>query len=284
MGRGGRLPARAVRLAARLQELMAAGYVGAPAWRGRAAVLHAPPARAGARGAADRRARRAGAGAHRPDGARSGRAAPRSTPGSRTRRAGCSPTSCPPAATRSRCSGCWMWRPARRWTARSAAAATPPVAWLPGGEAFYYVRKLPPDQVPPGEEQFHRRVYLHTVGTPGRGGRADLRCGPGQDQLLRRLGQPGRPLAGGLGRPGHRAAQRPVARRPDRRPRWPRPRLRVVQEGVDARTGLHVGRDGRLYVFTDAGAPRGRLAVADPAEPGAGQLARPRPPRTRPRC
>jgi prolyl oligopeptidase len=43
----------------------------------------------------------------------------------------------------------------------------------------------------------------------------------------------------------------------------------VVQQGVDARTGLHVGRDGRLYVFTDAGAPRGRLAVADPAQPEA---------------
>ena len=40
-----------------------------------------------------------------------------------------------------------------------------PVAWLPGGKAFYYVRKLPPDQVPAGEQQFHRRVYLHTVGT-----------------------------------------------------------------------------------------------------------------------
>ncbi len=29
-----------------------------------------------------------------------------------------------------------------------------------------------------------------------------------------------------------------------------------------------MGRDGRLYVFTDAGAPRGRIAVADPARPG----------------
>ncbi len=40
------------------------------------------------------------------------------------------------------------------------------VAWLPGGKAFYYVRRLPPDAVPEGEEQYHRRVYLHTVGTP----------------------------------------------------------------------------------------------------------------------
>ena len=46
------------------------------------------------------------------------------------------------------------------------------VAWLPGGEAFYYVRRLPPDQVPAGEEQYHRRVYLHRVGTAaGRGRR-----------------------------------------------------------------------------------------------------------------
>src|SRR5690606_23163973 len=41
-----------------------------------------------------------------------------------------------------------------------------PVAWLPGGEAFYYVRRLAPGEVPEGEEQFHRRVYLHRVGTP----------------------------------------------------------------------------------------------------------------------
>ena len=45
------------------------------------------------------------------------------------------------------------------------------------------------------------------------------------------------------------------------------PALRAVQQGVDARTSVHVGRDGRMYVFTDAGAPRGRLAVADPGHP-----------------
>jgi hypothetical protein len=40
-----------------------------------------------------------------------------------------------------------------------------PVAWLPGGESYCYVRRLPADQVPDGEEQFHRRVWLHRVGT-----------------------------------------------------------------------------------------------------------------------
>ena len=32
--------------------------------------------------------------------------------------------------------------------------------------AFYYSRRLAPDAVPAGEEQFHRRVYLHRLGTP----------------------------------------------------------------------------------------------------------------------
>ena len=40
------------------------------------------------------------------------------------------------------------------------------VAWLPGGKAFYYTRRLPPSAVPDGESQYHRRVYLHQIGTP----------------------------------------------------------------------------------------------------------------------
>jgi prolyl oligopeptidase len=39
-----------------------------------------------------------------------------------------------------------------------------PVAWLPGGTHYYYVRRLPPE-LHPGEERYHRRVYLHRVGT-----------------------------------------------------------------------------------------------------------------------
>src|SRR6201996_3478452 len=39
------------------------------------------------------------------------------------------------------------------------------VAWLPGGKAFYYTRRLPPEAVPEGESMYHRRVYLHVVGT-----------------------------------------------------------------------------------------------------------------------
>ena len=143
-----------------------------------------------------------------------------------------------------------------------------PVAWLPGGAAFYYVRKLPPDQVPDGEEQYHRRVYLHTVGAPDA---ADvLIFGAGLDKTNYysvSVSRDGRWLAIG-------AAQGTAPRNDlwlaDLNATEPAaPALRVVQQGVDARTGVHVGRDGRLYVFTDAGAPRGRLAVADPAAPEA---------------
>ena len=37
---------------------------------------------------------------------------------------------------------------------------------------------------------------------------------------------------------------------------------------MDAQTWVRVGRDGLLYLFTDADAPRGRVAVADPAAAG----------------
>ena len=40
-----------------------------------------------------------------------------------------------------------------------------PVAWLPDNSAFYYVRQLPLDGLPEDEVQYHRRVWLHRLGT-----------------------------------------------------------------------------------------------------------------------
>jgi prolyl oligopeptidase len=142
-----------------------------------------------------------------------------------------------------------------------------PVAWLPGGLAFYYVRRLPPGQVPAGEEQFHRRVYLHAVGTPDT---TDvLIFGEGRDKTTY--------YGASVSRDGRWLVISAAQGTAPRNDLWladltasgaARPDLRAVQEGVDARTSLHPGRDGRLYVFTDSGAPRGRLAVTDPARPG----------------
>jgi prolyl oligopeptidase len=140
------------------------------------------------------------------------------------------------------------------------------VAWLPGGEAFYYARRLPPEAVPPGEAQFHRRVYLHWVGTP-----ADedvLILGDGMEKTNYyhvEVSPDGRWLvitasAGTAPRNdvwvADLATSAPAA-----------PNLQVMQEGVDAQSWPRAGRDGRFYVLTDRGAPRGRIMITDPADP-----------------
>ena len=140
------------------------------------------------------------------------------------------------------------------------------VAWLPGGKAFYYTRRLPPEAVPDGEGQYHRRVYLHQVGTP-----ADsdvLIFGSGRDKTDYygvSVSRDGRWLVIGASRGTAPRNDLWIADLSESDPASPD--LRVIQEGIDAQTGVRVGRDGRLYVFTDDGAPRGRIAVTDPADP-----------------
>jgi prolyl oligopeptidase len=141
-----------------------------------------------------------------------------------------------------------------------------PVAWLPDSGAFFYVRQLPLDDVPDDEAQYHRRVWLHRLGTDPTddpivfGGDLDKTTFFGVS-----VSWDGRWLVV--------SASQGTAPRNDV---WladldagplERPDLRPVVHGVDARTGLHVGRDGRLYVHTDRDAPRGRLLVGDPTDP-----------------
>jgi prolyl oligopeptidase len=139
------------------------------------------------------------------------------------------------------------------------------VAWLPGGKAFYYTRRLPPEVLPDGESQYHRRVYLHQVGAP-----------VDEDVLIFGEGRDKTDYYGvSVSRDGRWlviSASRGTAPRNDL---WiadlsesdpASPDLRVIQEGIDAQTGVRAGRDGRLYVFTDLGAPRGRISVTDPAD------------------
>lgn len=141
-----------------------------------------------------------------------------------------------------------------------------PVAWLPGGRAFYYVRRLPADELPEGEEQFHRRVWLHRLGTD-----------PDEDVLV---------LGEGMDKTNYYGVHVSmdgrwvtVSASPGTAPRndlWladlgasspDAPAFVVVQRGVDASTSIEVGRDGRAYLYTDRDSPRGRLMVADPARP-----------------
>ena len=140
------------------------------------------------------------------------------------------------------------------------------VAWLPGGDAFYYSRRLAPDAVPADEEQFHRRVYLHRLGTPADADVVILGDGLEKTNYYGvSVSRDGRWLvitaaAGTAPRNdvwiADLSASAPAA-----------PNLQVMQQGVDASTWAHAGRDGRFYVFTDRNAPRGRIAIADPADP-----------------
>ncbi len=137
-----------------------------------------------------------------------------------------------------------------------------PVAWLPGGDELFYVRRLAPELVPAGEEQFHRRVWRHRVGAP-----ADtdvLVHGEGSDPTTYfgvHTSRDGRWLvvsgsAGTAPRDDVWIADLDAAGD-----------LREFQVGVDAQTAAWVARDGRLWLLSDRDTPRWRLAVADPADP-----------------
>ena len=139
------------------------------------------------------------------------------------------------------------------------------VAWLPGGQEFFYVRMVAPDEVPPGEQAFHRRIWRHRVGAP-----ADtdvLVEGAGLYEQHNYYGvdvsDDGRWLivtanVGTARRDSlwiadlHGAGPSSPSAHPGRR--------RAVLAWVE--------RDGRLYLLTTDGAPRFRLAVTDPAAPG----------------
>jgi prolyl oligopeptidase len=140
------------------------------------------------------------------------------------------------------------------------------LAWTADGRGLYYVRRLAPDQVPSGEEQFHRRIRFHLLG-------AD----PDTDEQV--FGDGRHPTAYYGVDVSHDGRWLLVAEHLGTAPRndvWiadlaapdGHRRLVPVQEGIDATTYAHVGPDGRLYLHTDLDAPRYRLAVADPGRPG----------------
>ncbi|MCW2621842.1 MAG: Prolyl oligopeptidase [Frankiales bacterium] len=137
-----------------------------------------------------------------------------------------------------------------------------PLAWEPGGAAFFYVRRIAPSLVPAGEAQFHRRIWRHAVGTD-----------PDTDGLV--WGQdldPTNYYGCSVSHDGRWLVMTAHAGTAPRTDVWlldlTAPEAPVeVQVGVDARCAPWIGPDGRLWLLTDAGAPRGRLAVADPERP-----------------
>ncbi|HEU5357042.1 MAG TPA: prolyl oligopeptidase family serine peptidase [Actinocrinis sp.] len=145
------------------------------------------------------------------------------------------------------------------------------VSWLADDSGYYFTRRLAPDLVPPNETQFHRRVYLHRLGTDpdqdamvfGEGSKltryhhasisADGRwlqvsssegTEPNNDLYLADL-----------------AGADPAA-----------PPFKPVQVDVAATTYLYPARGdsplaGQALVFTTLDAPRGRVCVASTENP-----------------
>ena len=146
-----------------------------------------------------------------------------------------------------------------------------PVAWLPARDGepreFYYVRRLAPDLLPEAERQYHRRVYLHRVGTDPA---TDVEVfGDGMSMTNYYsvwASRDGRWLV--VSASDGTAPRNDVWLADLHASPAAAPRFREVVVGRDAQTSAWVGRDGRLFVLTDLDAPRARLAVADPAAPG----------------
>ena len=138
-----------------------------------------------------------------------------------------------------------------------------PIAWLPGGEAYYYVRRIDPALLPESERNFHRRVFLHRVGSSTE-----------TDVLVFGAGMTMTNYYGvEVSRDGHWLQVSASEGTEPRNDLWvadltastpERPAFVLVQGDVDAQTGLTFGRDGRVYVSTDLDAPRARLAVTEP--------------------
>jgi prolyl oligopeptidase len=118
-----------------------------------------------------------------------------------------------------------------------------PVAWLPDGESFFYVRS--------------RQVHRHRVGTAD-----DVPVLTDEASYGLEISADGRWLTISAAHGAKNDLWLADLSDPDS------PQLTVAQRGVDARSALIVGRDGLLYAVTTLDAPAGRICVGDPAQPG----------------
>ncbi|MEI2716226.1 MAG: prolyl oligopeptidase family serine peptidase [Candidatus Nanopelagicales bacterium] len=132
------------------------------------------------------------------------------------------------------------------------------VAWLPGGAAFYYVRRQDPATLAPDEVQFHRRVRLHHLGADPD---TDAEIFGGGLRITNYYSV-------GVTRDGKwlvidaaegTAPRNDVYLAPLAGADLAAPDLRPVIERRDAQTSITIRPDGRMFIWTDFEAPRGRL-------------------------
>jgi prolyl oligopeptidase len=136
------------------------------------------------------------------------------------------------------------------------------LAWLPDATGFYYTRYPAPEEVPAGEEHYHRAVYFHRLGTD-----------PAADPLIYQPAEkehwPGVSVS-----PDGRWLLIAVARTFDQTDLY-------LQDRIAQTSLVTVARDlpasfegeiahGRLFLRTNLDAPTYRLYVVDPERPDRG--------------
>jgi prolyl oligopeptidase len=140
------------------------------------------------------------------------------------------------------------------------------VSWLPGGEELVFVRMVAEDEVPAGEQAFHRRIWRHRVGTPSTDD--ELIDGPGLYDEHTYYGVHVSRDGGWLVVTGNVGTARRdsvwIAELGERTPKL----TPLLNQADDVQCHAWVDRDGLLYLHTTDGAPRWRLAVTDPRTPG----------------
>ena len=139
-----------------------------------------------------------------------------------------------------------------------------PIAWLPGGKAFYYVRSLAPELLKEEERAYHRRVYFHIVGT-----------NPDSDVEIFGSGLEMTNYYGvSLSMDGRWLTLSASAGTEPRNDLWladlhtsspSAPKFILIQSAEsDAQTSLEPLRDGRILIGTNFDAPRGRICISSP--------------------
>ena len=139
-----------------------------------------------------------------------------------------------------------------------------PIAWLPGGKAFYYVRRLAPELLKEDEQQYHRRVYFHIVGS-----------NPADDVEIFGSGLEMTNYYGvSVSMDGRWLTLSASAGTEPRNDLWladlhacqpSAPKFILIQSAEsDAQTSLEPLRDGRILIGTNFDAPRGRICISSP--------------------
>ncbi|MEV7805395.1 prolyl oligopeptidase family serine peptidase [Microbispora sp. NPDC088329] len=136
------------------------------------------------------------------------------------------------------------------------------LAWLPGGEAFYYVSRVPDEELAPGDMRLHRRVRLHRIGSPWQADAVVFGAEDAPDHYYGlTVSADGRHLA--ITAMAGPAARNDVYVAELVDPQAPR-FVKIVDGGaIGARVLPRFLADGDLLLVTDYQAPCGRVCVAD---------------------